>query len=520
MRNNQAARNIEYRYTEYMDQWTRRTRIYMDTIRLLSTALFSTNHKVLGLIYIYIGGWAGWLAVLLSVLIRVQLAHPGSAILQANYQLYNTIVTLHGILMLFFVVIPIVYGGFGNYFIPIYIGTSELAFPRLNNLGVWLILPALSLICLSLFLEGGAGTGWTMYPPLASIPAHSGTAVDCVLFGFHLVGISSIVSAINFICTIYYGKNNAFGMLDFSLFVWAILITSVLLLVALPVLAAAITMLLLDRNWNTTFFDAVGGGDIVLYQHLFWFFGHPEVYILIVPGFGVISHTISAQMRTRIFGYQSMVSAMIVIGIIGFVVWAHHMYTAGIDTDTRAYFTTATMLIAVPTGVKVFNWLITIASGNWTGTPALYFVCGFILLFTIGGVTGVILANAGIDVLLHDTYYVVAHFHYVLSMGAIFAIFAGFYQWFASIFGVQYPYIIGYIHFYLLFVGANCTFFPMHLLGLAGMPRRIPEYPTIFVYWNMFASFGAFVVFISTILWMYGIWCALVCNDTAVVQTR
>ena len=488
---------------------------HQDNRSVFTRWFMSTNHKDIGILYLFTAGVLGFISVAFTVYMRLELMYPGVQYMclegfmtdpcTPNGHLWNVLITYHGVLMMFFVVIPALFGGFGNYFMPLQIGAPDMAFPRLNNLSFWMFVAGGAMGVASMLAPGGngqlgSGVGWVMYPPLSTNEA--GMSMDLAIFAVHLSGASSILGAINIITTFLNMRAPGMTLHKVPLFAWSIFVTAWMILLALPVLAGAITMLLTDRNFGTTFFQPEGGGDPVLYQHILWFFGHPEVYIIIIPGFGIISHVIAPFSRKPIFGYLPMVYAMVAIAVLGFVVWAHHMYTVGMSLTQQSYFMLATMVIAVPTGVKIFSWIATMWGGSIEFKTPMLWAFGFLFLFTVGGVTGIVLSQAAVDRVYHDTYYVVAHFHYVMSLGAVFAIFAGIYFYLPKMSGRMYPEWAGKLHFWAMFIGANLTFFPQHFLGRQGMPRRYIDYPDAFALWNLVSSWGAFLSFASFVFFI------------------
>jgi len=453
--------------------------------------LYSTNHKDIGTMYFVFGVMAGLLGGILRLIIRTELRMEGRVIIRES--IYNIVITAHGLIIIFFFVMPVLMGGFRNWLIPIILGCNDMAFPRLNNFSFWLLPFRLGLLVLRMFESRGVGRGWTLYPPLSSLTGHPGNGLDLAIFRIHVAGVSRIGGSLNFLCTIINLRNKAISWSKIPLFIWRVYFTAILLVLSLPVFAGALTILLFDRHFNTSFFDPNGGGDPVLYVHLFWFFGHPEVYILILPGFGLVSQALISQSSSQPFGYIRIVYAIASIGVLGFIVWAHHIFTIGMDVDTRRYFSAVTLLIAIPTGVKIFSWLSTIQGSNnkLHYDLTLLWAKGFIFLFTVGGLTGIVLANTSIDIVLHDSYYVVAHFHYVLRIGAVFTIIIGFVHYSPIFLGITLRENVGKMQFWLILAGVNITFFPQHLLGLWGMPRRYYDFHRVYYYWHEVSSIGA-----------------------------
>ncbi|QKT03292.1 cytochrome c oxidase subunit I [Ectothiorhodospiraceae bacterium 2226] len=466
--------------------------------RGLTRWLFSTNHKDIGTLYLFFALIMLFVGGAMALVIRAELFQPGLSIVDPHF--FNQMTTMHGLVMIFLVIMP-AFVGLANWLVPMMVGAPDMAFPRMNNWSFWILPFASALLLGTLFMQGGAPAfGWTAYPPLSAVAPQS---TDFFILSVHMMGISSIMGAINIIATILNMRAPGMTLMKMPLFVWTWLITAFLLIAAMPVLAGAVTMLLTDRHFGTSFFDAAGGGDPVLYQHIFWFFGHPEVYILILPAFGIVSHIIPTFSRKPLFGYSSMVYAVVSIAALSFIVWAHHMFTVGMPLGALLFFMYTTMLIAVPTGVKVFNWVTTMYRGSLTFETPMLFAIAFVFLFTIGGLSGLMLAIVPADIQYHDTYFVVAHFHYVLVPGALFAIMGAVYYWLPKWTGHMYNETLGKWHFWLSAISVNITFFPMHFVGLAGMPRRYADYPLMFADWNMISSVGAFIFGFSQLLFAY-----------------
>src|SRR3954464_13332129 len=462
--------------------------------------VYATNHKDIGTLYL----WFSFIMLLsggfLAMMIRAELFHPGLQLMQPQF--FNQLVTMHGLIMVFGAIMP-AFVGFANWQIPMMIGAPDMAFARMNNWSFWLLPPAAILLVTSFFVPGGApAAGWRIYAPLST---QMGPGMDLGIFALHIMGASSIMGSINIVTTILNMRAPGMTLMKMPLFVWMWLITAYLLIAVMPVIACAVTMVLTDRHFGTYFFNAAGGGDPIMFQHIFWFFGHPEVYIMILPAFGIVSQVIPAFPHKPLFGYASMVYATSSIAILSFIVWAHHMFTTGMPAAGQLFFMFATMLIAVPTGVKVFNWIATMWKGWMTFETPMLFACGFIFVFSMGGFTGLILAVTPLHIQLQDTYYVVAHFHYVLVAGSLFALFAGFYYWAPKWTGFMYNETRGKIHFSRSLFWFNVTFFPMHFLGLAGMPRRYADYPAQFTDFNVVASIGAFGFGLSQVYFLFAV---------------
>nr|YP_011032996.1 cytochrome c oxidase subunit I [Coccus hesperidum]WRH36477.1 cytochrome c oxidase subunit I [Coccus hesperidum] len=449
--------------------------------------LYSTNHKNISIMYLVMGMWSGMMGMSMSMIIRIELMNNMN---NFSFTLtYYMMITIHALLMIFFMTMPIIIGVFSNWLIPLMMSTQDLIYPRLNNLSMWILFPSLMLMTLSMFMKNKIFTGWTLYPPLS---IQNSSSINLIIFSLHLNGLSSIMSSMNFTISMMNMNSNKMFLDNLTLYCWSIIVTSMLIILSIPVLASGITMIILDHNFNSMFFNPIGNGNPVIFQHLFWFFGHPEVYILILPGFGLMSQIMNQETgKMEIFSKMNMIYAMMAIGVLGFIVWAHHMFTIGLDIDTQLYFMSATMIIAVPTSIKIFSWILTMNGSKNNLSPMMMWSMGFILMFSMGGMTGIMLSNSIIDINLHDTYYVIAHFHYVLSMGVVFSILSSMIFWFPMLTNNMMKNNMLKINFINLFLSINMTFYPQHFLGLNGMPRRYIMYSDNLMFWNNISSMGA-----------------------------
>nr|YP_010164122.1 cytochrome c oxidase subunit I [Didesmococcus koreanus]QRK27450.1 cytochrome c oxidase subunit I [Didesmococcus koreanus] len=456
--------------------------------------MYSTNHKNISFMYLILGMWSGMMGLSMSMIMRIELMNNNN---NFNFSMsYYMMITIHALLMIFFMTMPIIIGTFSNWLIPLMMSSSDLIYPRMNNLSMWILFPSLMMLMLSMFTKNKIFTGWTLYPPLS---VQNSSSINMVILSIHLNGLSSLMSSMNFMISMINMNSNKMNLNNLSLYCWSIIITSMLLIMSIPVLASGITMIILDHNFNSMFFNPMGNGNPILFQHMFWFFGHPEVYILILPGFGLMSQIMNQETgKLEIFSKLNMIYAMMSIGILGFIVWAHHMFTIGLDIDTQMYFMSATMIIAVPTSIKIFSWIITLNGNKMNMSPMIMWSMGFVMMFSMGGLTGIVLSNSIIDMNLHDTYYVIAHFHYVLSMGVVFSILSSLIFWFPLLTNTLMKTNMLKINFINMFFSINLTFFPQHFMGLNGMPRRYIMFVDHLTLWNSISSMGS----MSTILFV------------------